>query len=405
MASDGLDADRIDGGASEDIAIVAKGSIAAPVGTDIGPVASPSHFDYDQGNATILSWAHGIAPSEDCLSFSSSQTGSDFDIRACLKSLETPVGDAVAGLMFRQTNAPNSPMFCALSRPNIGTDSAKSGLAVFLRRAAGQPLEKLFENNKAVYPNTWLRIRRQSGTSFSAYSSTDGLNWESLCTAEKVNLPSQGLLGLAVASGTPSASVTAAFKNVGLLRHQTWYFPSTTDCLSCHSQNAGYILGITARQLNLDMTDPNSGHAVNQLQSWVRMGLFGSSITEEQAVAARRLVPLSESTASISDRARSYLDANCAYCHQPGGAGGFFDARYSTSPEDQNLLTNQLRNALGVNEAQVVAPGDLARSILWRRVHTVYAPEKMPPIGRNTIDEKGTDLLHDWILSLKPPNK
>jgi hypothetical protein len=47
----------------------------------------------------------------------------------------------------------------------------------------------------------------------------------------------------------------------------------------------------------------------------------------------------------------------------------------------------------------VISPHDTWRSIAYMRVNTVD-DIKMPPIARETIDQKGLKLLRDWIASL-----
>jgi hypothetical protein len=101
----------------------------------------------------------------------------------------------------------------------------------------------------------------------------------------------------------------------------------------------------------------------------------------------------------VQDRARSYLDANCAQCHRPGGTVAYFDARYDTPLEQQALINGPVLIDQGIDRPRVISPHDIWRSIIFMRVNTVD-DIRMPPVARETIDQKGVKLLQDWITSL-----
>ena len=185
------------------------------------------------------------------------------------------------------------------------------------------------------------------------------------------------------------------------VRTQQWYYPSRQDCLTCHTAGAGHVLGVKTRQLNRDYTYP-SGVTDNELRTWNHLGLFDTNLTDAEISELPRLARLDDQTQSLPARARSYLDANCANCHRPGGTVAYFDARFDTPPAQQNLIDGRVLIDERVDGARVIAPNDLWRSILYMRANTTEA-FKMPPLARNTIDESGMTLLRDWIGSLPGP--
>ncbi|HZL79661.1 MAG TPA: chitobiase/beta-hexosaminidase C-terminal domain-containing protein [Candidatus Limnocylindrales bacterium] len=182
---------------------------------------------------------------------------------------------------------------------------------------------------------------------------------------------------------------------------QSWYYPGRPDCLTCHTANAGFVLGVKSRQLNRDFTFP-SGVTGNELRAWNHAGLFETKLDEAQLEKISRLARADDPTRSLADRARSYLDANCANCHRPNGTVGYFDARYDTPLAQQNLIGGRVLIDERIDNPHIIAPNDRWRSILFMRANTTE-PFKMPPLARNTIDERGMALLRQWIESLPGP--
>jgi uncharacterized repeat protein (TIGR03806 family) len=185
------------------------------------------------------------------------------------------------------------------------------------------------------------------------------------------------------------------------VRTQQWYYPSRQDCLTCHTAQAGGVLDVNTRQLNREFTYP-SGITGNQLRTWNHLGLFDTNLAAADFEKFPALARLDDPSRSLEDRARSYLDANCANCHRPQGTVAYFDARYETPLARQNLIEGRVLIDERIDGSRVIAPNDIWRSILYMRTDTTEA-FKMPPLARNIIDERGMTLLRQWIESLPGP--
>ncbi|HWY30918.1 MAG TPA: hypothetical protein VNX46_09200, partial [Candidatus Acidoferrum sp.] len=186
------------------------------------------------------------------------------------------------------------------------------------------------------------------------------------------------------------------------VRQQQWYYPSRADCLTCHTANAGYVLGVKTRQLNRDLEYPE-GKTQNQLVAWRNRGLLDASFSDADVKTFPRLARVNDPAQSLEDRARSYLDANCANCHRPGGTVASFDARYDTPLAGQNIVDGPVLIDQRIDGARVIAPHDVWRSIMLFRVNTTEA-YRMPPLARNTIDAAGVELIRQWVESLPGPH-
>jgi uncharacterized repeat protein (TIGR03806 family) len=185
------------------------------------------------------------------------------------------------------------------------------------------------------------------------------------------------------------------------IRTQVWYYPNRQDCLICHNPNARSVLGVRTCQLNGDYDYPSTGQTDNQLRALNHIGIFNPAINETNIPAYPRSVAINDTSATLELRVRSYLDANCAQCHRPGGAPAFFDARLDTPLGQQGIVEGPVVNPMGITNAAVVAPRSLTQSLLYVRDNLVGASQ-MPPLAKNTIDTNYIDVLGKWINSLPP---
>ncbi len=202
---------------------------------------------------------------------------------------------------------------------------------------------------------------------------------------------------------TNSLSEDIVIQTASGTRTQRWYYPARQDCLRCHTPAAGYVLGLKTRQLNGELAYPDSGVTDNQLRAWNHANLFETALDESTISGLDKLVSVTETSATLESRVRSYLDANCAQCHRPGGGPALWDARFDTPLASQGIVNGRVVARLGVAGARVVYPQDLARSLLYLRLNTLAA-HKMPPLARNLSDHNAVDAIAQWIGTLPALN-
>ena len=184
----------------------------------------------------------------------------------------------------------------------------------------------------------------------------------------------------------------------------TYVVPDVNQCASCHATNHSTgtieLIGLQARHLNTEV-DLGRG-AISQLDQWQELGLLtGAPSADAIATAA----VWNDDAAPLEDRARAYLDINCAHCHNPVGAadtsGLFLD--HST----------EIGVAYGVCKQPVAAgsgsggrlfdivPGKPDESILVYRMEATDPAARMPELGRSTAHTEAVDVIADWIETLE----
>jgi uncharacterized repeat protein (TIGR03806 family) len=181
---------------------------------------------------------------------------------------------------------------------------------------------------------------------------------------------------------------------------QPWTFPSRAQCLQCHTTEAGISLGLETRQLNRDFRYPSTGITANQITTLERIGVFDATLpaTLQPPLPAPGAT---DTEAALTASARSYLHANCAICHRPGGNFSEIDLRFATAFKDTGLCNAApARGDAGVMGALRLVPGDPARSLMSIRMHRTDK-SRMPQIGTSVVDVAGTGIIDQWIRGMK----
>ena len=151
--------------------------------------------------------------------------------------------------------------------------------------------------------------------------------------------------------------------------------PSQNDCMTCHQSNMTLSpLGPTLRNLNRQVI--REGNYINQLGHLQSNGV----LSDFDLGLISTIVDYSDLNVPLNERARSYLEMNCAHCHNPSGwefvTEREFDYRYEIPFEDTGILyeRDKIKRAL--------LEGD------------------MPFIGTSIIDEEGVNLIIEFIETL-----
>jgi len=181
---------------------------------------------------------------------------------------------------------------------------------------------------------------------------------------------------------------------------ESWHAPSSSECASCHVDAAGYVLGLRTAQLNRAVGKEDAKE--NQILKWAKAGIVKLPDNFDVESAAKFCAP-NDSSADLEERARVYLDVNCAMCHQPNGPGNAaIDLRFATDLEKTKMIgIRGAQGDLGIEGALLVSPGKPDASLMLHRIKT-KSEGRMPSIGSNQVDKNGVELLTEWIKSLNP---
>jgi len=181
--------------------------------------------------------------------------------------------------------------------------------------------------------------------------------------------------------------------------------PNSNQCEECHREHDDImnVLGPKARHLNKVYEYPDG--AANQLTKWTELGILSGAPADPND-APPGVVFDDPNSGTLEERARMYLDINCAHCHNESGAArttGFWVDIAQTDPGHLGICKAPTAAGPGTGGfGRVIDPGHPESSIVTFRMDSVEPEIAMPELGRRRIHEEGLAVIADWIASMEP---
>ncbi len=190
----------------------------------------------------------------------------------------------------------------------------------------------------------------------------------------------------------------------GSQRELEYVMPNMNQCKGCHALGKEMSpIGPSARQLNRMMTYPD-GSTKDQLDHWKKNGII-TDLPEKEA-RPKLAVWNDPESGNLDDRARAYLEINCAHCHRPEGpanTSGLFLTSWEENPHKWGVNKSPIAAGRGSGgRLHDIVPGKPEESILYYRMDNTDPGEMMPELGRRLNHDEGLALIKDWIASMDP---
>lgn len=200
------------------------------------------------------------------------------------------------------------------------------------------------------------------------------------------------------------AGDTRPIRLIGSKRSEdiVYIVPDANQCGACHasdhSSKALRPLGPRAWQLNREIS--YEGKVVEQLDHWSSTGLLRGA-ADSPVAGARWSLP---GEATLEDRAKAYLDANCAHCHNPAGPADTSALQlHIDAPIDRLYGVCKTPVAVGRGSGDRpydIYPGRPEESIMVFRMQHSDPAIAMPELGRSVVHAEGVKVISDWIASM-----
>ncbi len=188
--------------------------------------------------------------------------------------------------------------------------------------------------------------------------------------------------------------------DIGNPRTIDYRIPAESECFTCHKlDDTSLPIGPKPQNLNKDFTYVNG--TMNQLQKWIEVGYLTNTLPTDIVT----VVDWKDATQPLEQRVRSYIDINCAHCHQEGSHCSYRPLRFAYS---ETLLPENLGICVAPQEfiseqlTHIISRGNINRSVMFFRMNSVEQQYRMPLMGRTIVHDEAVALITEYIQSLSP---
>ncbi len=186
---------------------------------------------------------------------------------------------------------------------------------------------------------------------------------------------------------TKNLKVELAGKTINL----TYQYPSSADCITCHStQTEGPLALTTLQTFNVNSTGK---------QQWT--DFFNRGLLDK--VPNGNFNSLDGYNKSQKAHASNYLHVHCGSCHNGSGGAGRGNFNFSLPNQTPEKELCDLKVNVNGQDRSLIDPSDPQNSWLYVRAESSDPLLRMPPISTSLNSSFHLNALADWIGSVQCP--
>jgi uncharacterized repeat protein (TIGR03806 family) len=185
----------------------------------------------------------------------------------------------------------------------------------------------------------------------------------------------------------------------GKKKSLAYVIPNMNQCKGCHNK-AEVMMPIGPSVWQLNGEHDYGSVKENQLKHWAGAGM----LTGMPGQMPKGIVWNDPATGTVDERARMWLDINCAHCHRGDGPASTSGLHLGWQEKDMlKLGVGKTPVAAGRGSGNLkfsIVPGKPDESIILYRLKSTDPGEMMPELGRTQMQSEAVALIREWIAGM-----